>query len=260
MRRTNNDRLLIDDHILNVLASARCVGHVVLRHEETLDRADYERLNAVLEALGGKWTRASKSVPMGGHVFPIGTDAAGLIEAAVLTRSVNNPRAGDFFRTPTPIVRRMTHDVDGLSVLEPSAGDGRIAHSAHAAGGDVWIVERDADRRTLALKNYDIKLAHPTEHDFLAIAPTRRYDRVLMNPPFSKQQDVAHVTHALSFLRPGGTLRAITATSWRYRTTAAATSFRSLMIERRAEVEELPEGTFREEGTEVNALLITIRN
>ena len=35
------------------------------------------------------------------------------------------------------------------------------------------------------------------------------FDRIVMNPPFSRDQDARHVNHAFSFLKPGGKLVAI---------------------------------------------------
>ena len=259
-RRTTNGTLKIDDRVFATLATFRCVGNIVPRHTETLDRKDYEALNEILEALGGRWQRSSKTIPGGGHVFPDGTDAAALLEAAMMTGSVKDPKVGDFFETPEMLARDMVirANVDkGMSVLEPSAGHGRIAAAARSAGAHVVCVEKDQDRQAkLVAAGFTVHVGG----DFLAtnVDEPGRYDVVLMNPPFSREQDIAHVTHALRFLKPRGKLVSITGPGWRFRQTKAAEAFRALMDERGADVEELPEGTFKESGTMVRSLLVTI--
>jgi predicted RNA methylase len=258
-RRQTDGTIKIDDRVLDILGRFRCSGNVAHRHEETLDRKDYEALNRILEALGGKWTRASKALPGGGHVFPEGTDAAELVEAAILTGSVADPKVGDAFWTPAPLARRMAEqlgEVDGKLVLEPSAGLGAIATAARMAGGRVTCVERDASR---SARLRELGFAVHTG-DFLEVDPSwvGVHDVVLMNPPFSREQDARHVAHALRFARPGGRLVAVTGPGWRFRTTRRAEAFRRLMDAAGAEVEELPAGTFKESGTMVRSLLVRI--
>lgn len=45
--------------------------------------------------------------------------------------------------------------------------------------------------------------------DFTELDTTLRFDAVIMNPPFSRRQDVRHITKAMSMLKPGGRLAAI---------------------------------------------------
>lgn len=268
-RNTSNGTLKIEDRILGILAGFHCTGNVAHRHAETLDPKDYKALNEILEALGGRWQKSSKALPGGGHLFPESTDAAALLEAAMMTGSVKDPKVGDFFETPVPLARRMVEIAGvgrGASVLEPSAGHGRIALAARGAGADVFVVEQDDDRfAKLNSAGFARAFPPPTTRpdrwvgqDFLGTLPKPTYDAVLMNPPFSREQDIAHVTHALRFVKPGGKVVAITGPGWRFRQTKAAEAFRKLMDDRGADVEELPEGTFKESGTDVRSLLLTI--
>jgi len=259
-RRTNGGTLKIDDRVLDILCRFRCTRNIAHRHEETLDRADYQALNEILEALGGKWTKASKALPGGGHVFPEGTDAATLIEAAMMTGSVKDPKVGDFFETPQMLARDIVLRANvstGMSVLEPSAGHGRIAVAARDAGGVVLCIEVDGDRRA-KLAGIGGLVVPPGRHDFLERTPEQAFDAVLMNPPFSREQDMVHVTHALGFLKPGGKLVAVTGPGWKFRQTKAADAFRALVDRWRARVEDLPEDTFKESGTGVRSCLLTI--
>jgi hypothetical protein len=42
--------------------------------------------------------------------------------------------------------------------------------------------------------------------DFMEMPAAGEFDRVLMNPPFEKQQDIDHVRRAFDHLKPGGRL------------------------------------------------------
>jgi predicted RNA methylase len=257
MARRSNGKLQINDRLLDILAGFRCTGNVVHRHTETLDRKDYDALNEILEALGGKWNRRAN-----GHLFPDGTDAASLLEAAMLTGSVADPRCGDFFETPTALAGEMVRRADvqrGASVLEPSAGHGRIALAAKAAGAHVVCVEKDAGRQAKLIGAGLTVLG--THADFLEVPAdnAQRWDCVLMNPPFSREQDIAHVRHAVNFLRPGGRLVAIMSAGMRFRSTKAAQAFRVMLDEMGADVEDLPEGTFKESGTMVRTCMVTLQ-
>jgi 16S rRNA G1207 methylase RsmC len=75
------------------------------------------------------------------------------------------------------------------------------------------------------------------------------HDCVLMNPPFSKGQDVAHILHALKFLKPGGRLVALCANGPRQQA-----ELRPLA----ATWEALPDGIFGDQGTNVRAALMTM--
>lgn len=255
-RRTKDGNLKINDRVLDILAGFKCTGNLVHRHEETLDPKDYKALNEILEALGGKWNRKAN-----GHLFPEGTNAAELLEGAMLTGSVRDPRVGDFFETPIELARAMLdlgRVTRGARVLEPSAGLGRIAEVARDAGAFVTAAELEEPRRAALLKS-GFNLLDPNVHDFLAILPNAIFDAVLMNPPFSKEQDIAHVRHALRFVKPGGYLVSVMSAGMRFRSTKNAVAFRQQLDELGADVEDLPEGSFRESGTMVRACIVTIR-
>src|SRR5690606_5547682 len=63
------------------------------------------------------------------------------------------------------------------------------------------------------------------ERDFL-LQPILQVDRVVMNPPFSKQQDIDHIYHAFKFLKPGGILVSVVSESPFYRNNKKSVEFR----------------------------------
>ena len=76
------------------------------------------------------------------------------------------------------------------------------------------------------------------------------FNAILMNPPFAKAADIAHILHARRFLAPGGRLVAICAGGPRQ-----AAALQHLC----EHWEPLPPGTFKEQGTGVNTVLLVMR-
>lgn len=121
----------------------------------------------------------------------------------------------DFHNTPTALADRMAQDLDvdpGMTVLEPSAGVGHLADAVREVCPTSCITTNEIShtlREILVLKGYT-----PEAFDFMDFPGEPLYDRVIMNPPFSKKspvgwQDIAHVRRAYQLLKPGGRLVAI---------------------------------------------------
>ena len=138
-------------------------------------------------------------------------DAKGEDPIAKLERDIKTDKFDglDFFPTPKPLANRMVEMADiepGMKVLEPSAGKGDIAQSIQDAHPDaeVTAVEVSGKLREI-IKAKGLNLSE--DRDFLE--HEGEYDRIVMNPPFSKNKDVEHVRHAYSLLKPGGKIIAI---------------------------------------------------
>lgn len=242
----------IDDEVLAVLSSAETSGcNVTLTGQ--LDRKLYERTNKVLEAAGGKWNRKARA-----HVFE--ADAADRMDQIILSGTVDVPKDEfDFFPSPPAVVARVLELAQirpGMRVREPSAGRGALALPCAAAGAMV-----DCDE--LMPTNYEYLLTLPQLatvklQDFLQAPPEPIYDRVVMNPPFSRQADIKHALHALQFLKPKCELVSVMAASISFRGDKLTTDFRELLAARGGHVETLPENSFKASGTGVNTVIVVI--
>ncbi|MCH8807033.1 MAG: methyltransferase, partial [Planctomycetes bacterium] len=94
----------------------------------------------------------------------------------------------DFFQTPEPVARRMVEMADiqpGMEVLEPSAGAGAIASKIKEAAPEANLTVVEAAPQLseiLREQGFDVR-----QENFLERGGA--YDRIVMNPPFSKGQD-----------------------------------------------------------------------
>jgi predicted RNA methylase len=248
----------VTNDVLQVLSAARIEANNVFLVGQ-LDRKLYTNTNKVLEAAGGKWNRKAQA-----HVFQ--GDASDRIEQIILTGSIEIPKDNfEFFPTPSAIVKKLLDIAeikDGMLVLEPSAGQGAIAKEAHRAAKNVQIdmyEMKPSNNAALVALNLSLSgVAEPC--DFLSVNPNPIYDRVLMNPPFGKQADIKHVLHALKFLKPGGLLVSVMSAGVTFRENKLTADFRSLVNEKGGSIEDLAEGSFKQSGTMVNTVIVTIPN
>jgi len=242
---------VIGGDVLDILSRATADGNAV-RIADRLDRATYVAVNEVLSAAGGKWNRKAQA-----HVFP--EDAAPVLASLLDDGSIVRPQDEGYFPTPPAIVGRMIKTADlepGMEVLEPSAGDGAIARTVALLGCAVDCVELNAKRAdALRAGGYARSV---TAGDFLDVPQRPDYDRVIMNPPFADKADIAHVRHALGFLRPGGLLVAVMANGVTFREDRATADFREVVNEAGGSVVPLPEDAFKESGTGVRTVLVTV--
>lgn len=243
----------VDADVLATLRTARIQGNELFL-AGTLSKKVYDKVNAVLVGLGGKWHTGKQS-----HVFAF--DPTSCLSDLLENGWVRTAKDYEFFPTPAKLVERM---LDGLSIepgmmgLEPQAGGGAIADEmAKRLGGkqrvrcyELWT--RNVD--TLRAKGFEVQAV-----DFLTVDPQQEFDIVALNPPFSGGRDVLHVTHALKFVKPGGWLTAYTSTSWRSQDSAANLRFRAMLQKHGAVVEEVESGAFADSGTNVSTLLVKMQ-
>ncbi|MDH5183376.1 MAG: methyltransferase, partial [Gammaproteobacteria bacterium] len=170
-----------------------------------------------------------------------------------------------YFPTPAPVIEQMLNYACVQSchhVLEPSAGHGAIADALAAImqDGHIDCVESNYTLRDiLQAKGYNV-----IEHNFMELAadPLENehfyYDRVVMNPPFENLQDVDHIRHAFDLLKDGGRLVSIMSPSPFTRSDKKCEAFRQWFDNLGGERVELPEGSFKPSGTNINTIMVII--
>lgn len=229
----------VPPEVAEVLSRATLVGDRV-DLPPALDRALYVKVDKVLRDLGGRWDRRA-----GGHVFASQAEASNTLRAAA-AGTYASKRANSYFPSPPAVVSEVIGYAEvapGHLVLEPSAGDGAIAVEAARWTGDPLLVHVVEIMPELRDKLSGEGLYLLPEPDFLKIEPEPRYDRVVMNPPFDRGADTAHVLHAYRFLRPGGRLVSVTTPGWTFRAYRRDVELAALVAERGHSI-PLPEGSF----------------
>lgn len=250
----------IDPSIVDVLRASTIEGRVLKLPQ--LKRSEYLRVADVLDGMGGKWNRRH-----GGIAFDF--DPGGVIQAAIATgRYVDRKKTLQFFETPEDLAERMADLAGirtGMRVLEPSAGHGRLCRAALDRGAVVAAIEidplnvavLDAIRGGGHRLGTGLRIWHA---DFLqwCKGTQQRFDAVLMNPPFTGGQDIAHVMAAWPLLLPGATLVAIVSEHAFIGQEWQAREFRRFVAQLdQGRVERLEAGTFRSSGTNARARLIS---
>lgn len=236
----------LTNEVRDVLERAEVSGNVLVLPEVQLDRELYEAVNKALTNAGGKWKRGI------GHVFT--SDVAPKLAAMLGTGvSVDEKKRDQAFFTSRALADRVAAraDVAGEHVLEPSAGNGALADACMRAGAlSVSCFETNmAHMDALRGKEYNV-----IWDDFLKFSPDKNalYSRIVMNPPFTKNQDIAHVRHALKWLAPGGILVAIMLDN------TTRKGFAALEEEYDPGIEDVERGAFKESGTDVRTIIVKI--
>lgn len=220
-----------------------------------MDRKMYVKVNKALELLGGKWDRREK-----GHVFS--EDPRPAFQKAEEDGMVEFDNM-DFYPTPPHVAKIMIEWLNpeiNSFVLEPSAGEGHLADELVKWGypqNRIICMELDEGRRrTLLKKKYLVK-----GEDFLlyrgSIMPV---GYILMNPPFTKDQDIDHVSHAIDMLSPGGKLVSVMSSTSLTIETSKCRKFREKLKELTTyHYQELDKGSFKESGTMSNQIILFVK-
>lgn len=231
-----------------------------------LDRKLYIKVADALSLMGGSWSKKDRA-----HLFE--DDAEQVVADAIATGAVLDfKKEFQFFETPEMVARELARRADlkpGQRVLEPSAGTGNLVKAVFdVAPVDLVAVEinpaigKRCSGREINLGVSPLPAGRRETRcaDFMEMTTELlgTFDRIVANPPFSRQQDILHVTHMLSFLRPGGRLVSVMSPAWTYRQDRRSSIFRSLVEEAEGEWMLLPEGSFTASGTSVDTGILEL--
>jgi phospholipid N-methyltransferase len=236
---------------LEFIGQCTISGNDLIFPNITLNRDTYNEVKKLLEGINGKWNKK-----INGFSFnsPIEKEIARILDG----EKINLNKQFQFFETPDIICRQMAEAVEikpNSKILEPSAGRGAIINAIHAVCPDVKV-----DVCELMPQNIEVlkQMENVTivGEDYLQYSPSTKYDIILANPPFTKNQDIKHLQKMYNDLAIGGVMVCITSRHWQIANNKEEKSFKQWLQNKSHKIVEIPRKTF--EKTPIDTLLIKI--
>lgn len=192
----------------------------------------------VLRYIGGENTWGSN--------WTFGYPVKDILQDIIRTGSLPEKKTHQFFQTPEALADRVV-DIAEIgekhSVLEPSAGHGAICKFLPKER--LTCIELAYfNCRVLQKKGYS-----PIQADFLQWESDLKFDRVILNPPYSKNRALDHLKKARQHLANDGRLVAILPASMKEKEFFPGLTH---------EWSEVLSNEFRESGTGVNVVILTL--
>lgn len=246
-----------------VLQASTVEGMVVKLPAGQLDRKLYQEVAAALNLIGGKW----KGGKVSGFVFE--TDPTDLLAQIANGEKRNLKKEFQFFATPAHVADELVilaNINSNHKILEPSAGRGAIVdaigrkinirkpnliHVFELMDINISFLEK---RNVISFQGKDFTLMKPQVTEGV----DDRYDRIIANPPFSKNQDIEHIYKMWEFLKPGGRIVTIASNHWRFASGKKELAFRQWIADTHAELHEVEAGAFKESGTNISVCILII--
>lgn len=236
-----------------VLKGCIVEGTIIKLPNVQLDRNIYQDVAKALQKIGGKW----KGGKVGGFVFD--TDPTELLSEISNGIERNIKKEYQFFATPEGLADYLVElaDLDNDdSILEPSAGQGAIIKAINNVCLAIPDCYELMENNRTFLNNSDLHF-NLIGDDFLTHSLVK-YDKIIANPPFSKNQDIEHLMKMYEYLEDGGRLVCITSESWVDGKQKKQIAFRKWLDDVNAQILTIDKGSFKDSGTLVGGRIIVI--
>lgn len=231
---------------------------------ETLERKQYIAVNKILESIGFKWNKKEKA-----HLAQedVSEKFYNLMDTG---EWVDEKKEFNFFPTPMDIVKEIMNNVkwksNNMRILEPSAGTGNIVTLIPKAKHWVTSIEINPENVKKTLENIG-KNSNDNENkyevirnDFLQYKGTKKFDLILANPPFSKNQGITHFFHMVELLSDDGQIICILPSGYFGESCLSIRKkFNEFIQSNDCEIIDLPENAFKESGTMVSTKLLIFK-
>lgn len=237
---------------LEILQQCTVDGMVVRLPDITLDRKLYLEVAGALNLIGGKWVGRKVM----GFVFE--EDPTELLSQIAGGENRNLKKEYQFFATPDSLADRVVQLAcigDNDTICEPSAGSGAMLKAIHKMYGV---------RKTYGYELMPInqtRLADIPEFELLGadfLECNQTFDRIIANPPFSKNQDIEHIYKMYDCLNPGGRIVTICSKHYQLASDRKAQTFKKWLRNMDVFAENVPADTFKESGTKIETVLLVI--
>lgn len=180
---------------------------------------------------------------------------------------VNLKKEFQFFSTPDDLGEWAVSLADiqpGDDMLEPEAGQGALVDQmlkASYTNNRIFMCElMPSNVEVLKQKYAGNSRVMPIHkpHDFLKVDIFHEFDRIIANPPFTKNQDIDHITHMYRILKKKGRLVSFASKHWQTAGERKCRDFREWLDQVGAEVHEIERGRFKKSGTMIATCVIVI--
>ena len=237
-----------------VLQKCTVEGMLVKLPAEQLDRKLYVEVASALNKIGGKWK--------GGKVmgFEFSSDPSTLLEEIAGGVKRNIKKEFQFYGTSDELSDELVvlaNITEKDIILEPSAGQGAIIKAIQRVIPKKLVhwCELMSENQTHLRK---ISNAELVCEDIFEHKIKNFYDKIVANPPFSKNQDIDHVMKMYDLLKKGGRLVSIMSSHWKTSKNKKETEFREFIKKTKATVKDVEAGAFKQSGTNVATVIVVI--
>lgn len=169
-------------------------------HDSDVGKAVMHEVGGVLEAIGGVAKAGDATT------WLLDYDPKEVLHTIGITGCLPDAMAHQYYPTPATLAQRVVAEAaidEHHECLEPSAGQGNLA-ALMPPDRTICVEVSDLHCKILRAKGHRVVKA-----DFLQWRPRKRFDRIVMNPPFSEARWPAHLEHAASLVAQGGRLVAV---------------------------------------------------
>jgi hypothetical protein len=281
-------------NLTDALKACTVQGNVIKLPSEQLDRKIYMDVKKAFEGIGGKW-KGDKV-----YGFEFDSDPSDLLTELQGGEKRNLKKEAQAFFTPHPLALKCVKHL-GIekndTILEPSAGDGAMIKAIHEFAPDYSKAIDCCELMDNHVKKLEA-ITYPKDNpragttatrivgtDFMTFDPKGfKYNKIIANPPFTKDQDIAHVQRMHGMLKNTGTMVTIMGTGWMFKSTSKSANFRKWLdntgcittedwslLSRlggtrvftrengdSVYVEIIPAGAFKESGTNIQTCMVVI--
>ena len=233
--------------------------YYTLEPEKQLSDSEYDSIKAVIESYGGHWSERRKAFIM----HPAKVNFSEELEAFKQWKEFRQ-----YYATPKSVANLMVEKLqpfEGMSLLEPSAGQGSLldaVNRVYKLNCNTRAIELDEYNFSVLKKKYnDILTLNISLETFYSLNKDNKFNRIIMNPPFSHGRALKHLKMAYNLLSSDGILVALVSENEIfYNSPEAHWVNEELLMQDNVEIIELGPDAFIESGTTIITSIIVVDN
>lgn len=217
----------------------------------------YGDVKKTLTKIGGSW-KGGKT-----QAFIFESNPKTLIDKLLNGDKVNLKKDFQFFATPKDVALQLVELAKiekHHTILEPSIGQCSLVEAINElnyCSNEIFGYELMEQNREIITKK-DICNLTLLGEDFLTHNEDIKFDRIIANPPFTKNQDIDHLQKMYNCLNDNGIVVCITSISWEIGNTKKQNDFKKWLSKVNGKVIKLDSNTFKESGTSIETRIIVI--